>query len=130
MPRPTYTIGRSPSADIRTPASDRSVSSVHAEITIAKDRRLYLTDRNSTNGTEVFRDGRWQPLRQDFVGLEERVRLGSYETTLHSLVSSIPDERPKPEPEPSLAASAVMPAVVDPPLRPRRNPETGEVIEG
>lgn len=130
MPRPTYTIGRSPSADIQTPADDRSVSSLHAEVTIAHDHRYYLTDRNSTNGTEVFREGRWQTLRQDFVGPQERIRLGSYETTLRSLVGSILEKGRTPEPEPLVDPPAANPGVVDPPQRPRRNPETGEVIEG
>jgi predicted component of type VI protein secretion system len=116
MPRSTYTIGRSPSADIQTPADARSVSAMHAEVTITKDHRYYLTDRGSTNGTTVFRAGHWQTLQQDFVGLEEPVRLGAYETTLGFLLRT--------------PAAAVTPEEPLSPPRPRRNPETGEIIEG
>lgn len=121
----TYSIGRS--ADIRTPADERSVSGLHADVTITSDDRYYLTDRNSTNGTRVLRGGRWQTVRQEYVGLHEPLRLGSLETTLALLLDAVAVHRPPASPEPEMPPPAASPV---PRERPRRNPKTGEVIDG
>ena len=127
MPQRTYAIGRSADAPIRIPDNQRTVSMMHAEITETADGRLYLTDRESTNGTAVFRHGDWTVLRQDFVDPNERIRLGAYETTVAQLLAGLPERRvPKPMqrsqiPAPDRDVGRVR--------RPRRNPETGEIIE-
>lgn len=121
----TYSIGRASTADIQTPEEQRTVSSLHAEVTLATDGRYYLTDRNSTNGTQVFRQNHWQSLRQDFVGKDEKLRLGAYETTLGRLLGHRIDSFSVPEPTPP--REELPPP--GPAPRPRRNPATGEVIE-
>ena len=127
MPQRTYAIGRGPEAPIRITDSERTVSTVHAEITVTEDGRYYLTDRDSTNGTSVFRRGAWRTVRQDFVDPHERIRLGGYETTAHQLIGTLSD-RPLPvaKPRPEAPQS---PKQVAGERRPRRNPETGEIIE-
>lgn len=127
MSQRTYAIGRSPDAAIRISDVQRTVSMMHAEITVTDDGRLYLTDRESTNGTAVFRHGDWVVLRQDFVESSERLRLGAYETTVAQLMTSIPQQR---MPKPSQSQKGKRPPEVTPAARrPRRNPETGEIIE-
>lgn len=127
MPQRTYAIGRSADAPIRIPDDQRTVSMMHAEITETADGRLYLTDRQSTNGTAVFRHGDWRTLRQDFVDSGERIRLGAYETTVAQLLAGLPERRAA---KPSQRAPTPAPArAVAGRRRPRRNPETGEIIE-
>ena len=127
MPQRTYAIGRSPEAAIRISNAQRTVSMMHAEITVTDDGRLYLTDRESTNGTAVFRHGGWVVLRQDFVDPGERIRLGAYETTVAQLLAALPERRvPKPIQRPQIP---VPDRDVGRVRRPRRNPETGEIIE-
>lgn len=128
MAQHTFAIGRSPEAAIRIPDTQRTVSMLHADVTITDDGRLYLTDRNSTNGTAVFRRGEWRSLRQDFVGPDERLRFGGHETTMAELLAMVAEKR-------VARVNRVQPPKVERPdsppevRRPRRNPETGEIIE-
>jgi len=127
MPHRTYAIGRSADAPIRIPDDQRTVSLMHAEITETADGRLFLTDRQSTNGTAVFRHGDWMVLRQDFVDPGERIRLGAYEATVAQLLASLPEKRiPRPIERPQIS---VPDRAVEGARRARRNPETGEIIE-
>ena len=71
-------IGRDPDADVTL--QSRQVSRWHAELRITSSGYL-LTDRGSTNGTRVFRDGRWQRLRKDFIQPTERLEFGDERTT-------------------------------------------------
>lgn len=123
----TYTIGRDAAAEIRIPDSERTVSGVHAEVTLATDGRLYLTDRNSTNGTRIYRGGDWRPLRQAFVEWDEPIQLGAYQTSLRQLLA---DRLPRPQWEAAIRTVPSIPQEEAERVRkPRRNPLTGEIIE-
>lgn len=77
----TYIIGRSQFADIVL--ADASVARRHAELVVTDDRRCHLTDCASGNGTwiaaaEAGGEPRWVPVRQAFVGREQKLRLGDH----------------------------------------------------
>ena len=76
-------IGRGRRMDVRL--DSRKVSRFHAELTTG-DEGCRLADRGSTNGTSVLRDGRWQRIRQEVVGPDERLRLGDFDTTAAQLL--------------------------------------------
>jgi len=78
-----FSIGRKPSSDIVF--DDDSVSRLHAEVVVTRDGRLYVTDCGSTSGTAVWRQGRWQALRQGFVAGDERLRFGRCEMSAAEL---------------------------------------------
>ena len=80
----TLTVGRSQGSDVRI--RDESVSRQHAELTVTSSGRYYVTDCGSLRGTSVFRGGEWVPLRQGYVGAEERLRFGKFETKLAGLL--------------------------------------------
>ena len=80
----TLTIGRRRDADIRL--SDKSVSRVHAEVTVTGDRRCFLIDCGSLRGTWTrSSDGEWTRHRQGYVEAASRVRFGRFETRLKEL---------------------------------------------
>lgn len=110
----TLTIGRSRRADIRL--DDASVSRMHAELTVIKGGRCYLTDRNSLGGTGVRRGGRWVSHRQGYVDPDAKLRLGRCEVSLPDLLKgrSFPDRAATPSHEPVS-------------VKPRRNVGTGEL---
>lgn len=80
----TLTIGRSAAADIQV--RHETVSRLHAELTVTRAGRCYLTDCGSLRGTSVYRRGVWAPHRQGYVDLNERVRFGTFETQLDGLL--------------------------------------------
>jgi hypothetical protein len=84
----TLVIGRSPSADVVI--ADASVAPHHAELVIADDGRLYLTDCATDGGTWVRSDGGtaagWQPVRQAFVRPDQPLRLGDHQCTAGDLL--------------------------------------------
>jgi hypothetical protein len=88
MPLRTLVIGRSPSADVVI--ADASVAPHHAELVIADDGRLYLTDCATPGGTWRQGEGRegvlWHPVRQAFVAPDEPLRLGDHRCTLGDLL--------------------------------------------
>ena len=110
----TLTIGRSRHAGIRL--DDASVSRLHAELTLTRGGRCYLTDRNSLRGTRVLHNGQWASHRQGYVDSDAKLRFGKCEVALTDLLKgrSFPDEAPIPSCEPVS-------------VKPRRNAETGEV---
>lgn len=81
----TYKIGRDKSCDVVI--SDRSVSRHHAELTIAKSGKYYLTDCKSNNGTFVGRGGKWVPIEQDFIKPKEVLLIGRHQTTATQLLA-------------------------------------------
>ena len=109
----TLTVGRGSRADIRL--DDASVSRLHAELTLTSAGRCYLTDRNSSGGTRILRDGEWTPHRQGWVDLSCSVRFGECETVVADLLRG----RDFP---PAAAAEQAPPSAA-----PRRNAETGEI---
>ena len=76
-------IGRGDDVDVLFKST--RISRFHAELLIEQNR-YRLTDRDSTNGTRVFRRGRWQPVRQELVTLNESLQLGDRETTVAELL--------------------------------------------
>ena len=81
----TLTVGRSPDSDVRI--RDETVSRRHAELTVTSSGRYYVTDCGSLRGTCVFRGGEWTPLRQGYVGPDERLRFGKFETRVARLLA-------------------------------------------
>ena len=116
-----FRIGRGRDMDVKL--NSKRVSRFHAELEIA-GKRYRLTDQDSTNGTKVFRNGRWQPIKQDFVAPNERLQLGDCETTAVELMRKVAQSNP--------GVTVEQPgerATDDRPAGPvRRNRRTGEVI--
>lgn len=75
-------IGRA--SDMDVVLNSTKVSRFHAEMEVTA-RGYRLTDQGSTNGTRVFRNRRWQPVRRDFVEPNERLELGDCRTSAAEL---------------------------------------------
>lgn len=104
--------------DIEVPAAEDTVGRRHAEITVVQGGDCYIVDLGSSNGTFVGEGGKWRRVQQASVALGAPIRLGSYETSVSSLL------RLRREPTPPPLPVEVQRA---PGRRPRRNPATGEV---
>jgi hypothetical protein len=129
----TLVIGRSPFADVVI--ADTSVAPHHAELVVTDDGRLYLTDCGTGPGTwrQSGSQGRagaapWSPVRQDFVGADEPLRLGDYRCTAAELMHRLRADAPS-------HAHGAPPASDHPEghrqrLRGRveRDPTTGEIV--
>lgn len=111
----TYLIGRGRDADITL--GDDTVSRSHAELVCASGADAYLTDRMSSGGTFVFRDGAWHELRQSWIGTDERLRFGDLEIDARRLLEMVPRQR----------AAVTEPDSLRPRGRVARNPITGEI---
>ena len=129
----TLVIGRSPFADVVI--ADTSVAPHHAEIVVTDAGRLYLTDCGTGTGTWRQGDAQglggpesWSPIRQDFVGADEALRLGDYRCTTADLMHRLPADAP--------SHAHGVPSASDPAeghrqrLRGRveRDPTTGEIV--
>ncbi len=76
-------IGRGEGMDVRV--RSMKVSRHHADLEVlAHDYRL--TDQQSTNGSRVFREGRWQAVRRVRVSADEPLEFGDYRTTARDLM--------------------------------------------
>ena len=125
----TYIIGRSPSADIVL--ADPSVGRRHAELLVAADGRLFLTDCGSDNGSWLAagdpKAKSWTPLRQQFITANQSLRLGEYHCSAEQLLAMNATETRIDH----NAADATGPRN-DPPSMPHgaveRDPHTGEII--
>jgi pSer/pThr/pTyr-binding forkhead associated (FHA) protein len=71
------TIGRK-GTDIVLEDSNKQISRLQAELTIADNGKYYLVDCGSSNGTSVKQDGKWQPVKQEYVKPEDEVRFGGF----------------------------------------------------
>ena len=91
----TYWIGRNgDTLDVRI--NDRSVSSLHAELVLAKDGKILLTDCASRNGTFQREGGQWRRLQQQtFVTPDDWVRFGERETSIQALLDFIDGAKPR-----------------------------------
>lgn len=67
-------LGRSSFNEISV--QDPTVSRRHAEIVLLSDSRLFVTDCMSTGGTFVEINGRWEPIRQDYVNAGQQLKFG------------------------------------------------------
>ena len=123
---PRVRIGRGRDMDVVLRSS--RVSRFHAELEVGSDgRRFRLTDRGSTNGTSVFRDGRWRPLRRGFVEPDERLRFGDRETTAAELAPrAAPDPGREDAEQPAADVRAGGDGLPAGPVK--RNRRTGEIV--
>jgi hypothetical protein len=93
----TFIIGTSALADIIV--DQEGVAPRHAELVITDSGQLYLTDCASglgtwraaqANGTQADETSvSWLPVRQDFVGREDLIRLGRLRCRLGDLLESV-----------------------------------------
>jgi len=84
-------VGRSNNrsqSDIELPASEDTVGRHHAEITVGANSECYIVDMGSANGTFVADSGKWKKIQQCALDLNTPIRLGTYETTISSLLRS------------------------------------------
>ena len=110
----TFIIGRTRRADIQL--DDETVSRLHAELALTSARRYYLTDRGSLRGTWLYRDGKWNPHRQGYIDIDERLRFGKVEVRLSALLKNGSLD---------LDAAAAGSSPIS--ARPRRSKSTGEI---
>lgn len=118
MTRRSVFIGRSRRNDIHL--THRSVSRRHAELTMADDGRIYITDCASRFGTHVRSRTGWREIRQEFVEIDHILRLGDYEIPVRQLLALADSPR---------SSTAHAPVEENRPSGPvARNPRTGEVV--
>lgn len=86
-------LGRDPSADL--PVADGSVSRHHAEIRRAGPQRLFITDRQSSNGTYLRRRGVESQISQETVETGDEVRFGGVVVAVSDLLNLV-DEKLRP----------------------------------
>ena len=131
-------IGRGRDMDVVV--DSKSVSRQHAELVISglddtrNARRYQVMDCKSTNGTRVYRGGRWQRVQKAFLQPQDALRLGSYETTPAALeaiamqsVQEVKRKEPRAvgiRPPPREIDACDLPAGV----QVRRDPRSGEVV--
>jgi pSer/pThr/pTyr-binding forkhead associated (FHA) protein len=82
-----FTIGRDKSCDVAI--ADDSVSRLHAELVFLTNGKLSLTDRGSSNGTLLIREGKSLRIKQETVVPSDRVRFGAVELAVKDLVDAI-----------------------------------------
>ena len=124
----TYIIGSDRRCDITLERA--SVAAQHAELVIAKNGKMHLTDRGTGKGT--FRQGKddWVPVQQTYISANEPIRFGDYHTSVNVLLNVI-----APNGIGSLFAGGgngqgggYDPKAALPTGRVRRSIETGEII--
>lgn len=81
----SYSVGRDAAADI--PIADTSVSRLHAVIGDLGGGRLSVTDRGSSNGTFVVRDGVARGIQSEQVSETDTVRFGTVEIAVADLLA-------------------------------------------
>jgi pSer/pThr/pTyr-binding forkhead associated (FHA) protein len=86
MPR-RFTIGRDSHCDV--PVVDGSVSRRHAEIWLADDGALMIADLQSSNGTQVIRNGASAKVSESAVLPGDEVRFGVVTIGVDKLVERI-----------------------------------------
>jgi pSer/pThr/pTyr-binding forkhead associated (FHA) protein len=82
-----YTIGRDSSADISV--ADPSVSRLHADVSLLDSGELFVTDRNSSNGSFRLRNGVESPIRQERLLSSDQLKLGSVVLSVQAIISAI-----------------------------------------
>ncbi len=135
-----YQIGRPPKrADIVIPDPNRTVSTLHAELSQDENERWRLIDRGSANGTFIFRNGSWSALERGFIEAHDRLSFGKYivdatwlieqAQRLDKAAADIERRELKAHNKPRRRPAPAPPAADSPAGSGRyvRNPETGEV---
>ena len=126
----SYRIGRG-AHRVQIRIGDDSLSALHAELVKSRSGRYYLTDCASTNGTFQLRRDEWVGLKQGYVEADTPLKLGEYKTTVRDLLTMARDSMPRRRSVPSIRSGSLGGERESPvSARPKRNPETGEVIEG
>lgn len=90
QPPQILVVGRANPAspyDIEIPASEKSVSRPHLEITIDRNGRYYVSHLGQ-NATFMKVQGQWKPLLQDYVDADAPLKLGDYQTTIRELLAN------------------------------------------
>ena len=90
--RGPFTIGRSPDCDIVL--ADETVSRRHADLSITLSGDVVLTDRRSTQGTQILERGAWRPLARQVVSRDATVRFGDVTMAVAELLDAIREVRP------------------------------------
>lgn len=70
----TLTLGRDPAADFTI--ADTSVSRRHAELVLLDDRRIFVRDLGTANGTARLRNGLRTPIQRDVIAPGDDVAFG------------------------------------------------------
>ena len=116
----TYLVGRSAYADIVI--ADPSVAEQHAELVVAADGRIFVTDCGAGPGTWRLRaDGDWEPIRQLFVEPTDVLRLGDHRCAVAALLEHA-------APQDGGEAGPYQDAARVPKGRVERDPTTGEIV--
>lgn len=102
----TYLVGRNNSTvrcDIALPETETSVSRKHLELTVTADGKFYIVHVQPPNTTKMQAgDGRWLPVSQAYVDYDTPLLLGSYATTVRSLLGLLSNASPSlPGPPPA-----------------------------
>ena len=126
----TYLIGRHSHCDFELDGA--SVSRRHAEIVPLSDGRFFVTDRNSTAGTFILRDGKWLRVRQTFVEPTEYVRFGKQKIEAARFKDLISKEPYNSTSFGAISSSSLRLKILESlkfEKSVKRHPETGEIIE-
>lgn len=129
-------IGRGSDCDLVI--DDASVSRVHAQVDVTREGYLAVQDMDSSNGTFLYRKGRWLRAQRIVPGADDRLRLGDHEVSPQQLVALFSGisgiglregyaVRGKPLLFDKLLADLPSPKVIF--EQPRRNPLTGTIEE-
>jgi hypothetical protein len=84
---PTFSIGSDPSCDVVL--ADETVAPRHAELQIADDGPLILSDCGQAPDTLVIHRGSARPVRRAILTPDDRVRFGDIEMSVPELVEAI-----------------------------------------
>lgn len=82
-------VGRDPACPIVV--ADESVSRRHAELTLTKDGKLYVTDCKSRNGTFEVIDGEPRRITQGVVGTDSIIRFGECDLPVAEILRLVQD---------------------------------------
>lgn len=88
----TYTIGRDSTADISV--ADPSVSRIHADLAVLDSGELFVTDRNSSNGSFRLRNGVETAIRQERLSPSDQLKLGNVVLSVQAVISAIQKQAP------------------------------------
>jgi hypothetical protein len=125
----TFSIGSDSRCDITLERA--SVAGRHAELVIAKNGKIHLTDRDTGAGTYRQNGEDWIAVQQAYVTAGEPIRFGDYHTTVSVLLNIIAPNGIGPLFSGSgqgQGGNAFDPRSSLPTGRVRRSIETGEII--
>lgn len=128
-----FTIGRDGDIADIVPEGDKliTVSRKHAHVRMDIEKALFrVEDLDSSNGLFVMHHGEWERIHKGLLEPNVPVRFGFLETSFAKLLPQIEDflERSQSAGAPARPADSAQQAGADG-YHPRRNPETGEIID-